>query len=32
VLSFRNAIRVGLIEVRKGVPTQIGNLLKAQAS
>lgn len=30
VLSFRNAIRVGLIEARKGVPTQIGNLLKAQ--
>ena len=32
VLSFRNAIRVGLIEARKGVPTQIGNLLKAQLS
>ena len=31
VLSFSNAIRVGLIEARKGVPTQIGNLLKAQA-
>jgi glycerol-3-phosphate acyltransferase PlsX len=30
VLSFRNAIRVGLIEARKGVPTQISNLLKAQ--
>ena len=29
-LSFRNAIRVGLIEARKGVPTQIANLLKAQ--
>src|SRR5262245_45506313 len=28
--SFGNAIRVGLIEARKGVPTQIGNLLKAQ--
>jgi phosphate acyltransferase len=32
VLSFRNAIRVALIEARKGVPTQIGNLLKAQLS
>jgi phosphate acyltransferase len=30
VVSFCNAIRVGLIEARKGVPTQIGNLLKAQ--
>jgi glycerol-3-phosphate acyltransferase PlsX len=30
VVSFGNAIRVGLIEARKGVPTQIGNLLKAQ--
>ncbi|HKP90251.1 MAG TPA: phosphate acyltransferase PlsX [Thermoleophilaceae bacterium] len=30
VLSFRNAIRVGLIEARKGVPTQIANLLSAQ--
>jgi len=30
VLSFRNAIRVGLIEARKGVPTQIANLLNAQ--
>lgn len=30
VVSFSNAIRVGLIEARKGVPTQIGNLLKAQ--
>jgi phosphate acyltransferase len=30
VLSFRNAIRVGLIEARKGVPTQIANLLGAQ--
>jgi glycerol-3-phosphate acyltransferase PlsX len=32
VLSFRNAIRVGLIEARKGVPTQIANLLKAQVA
>jgi len=32
VLSFRNAIRVGLIEARKGVPTQIANLLTAQLS
>jgi glycerol-3-phosphate acyltransferase PlsX len=31
-LSFCNAIRVGLIEARKGVPTQIGNLLRAQLS
>ena len=30
VLSFRNAIRVGLIEARKGVPMQIANLLTAQ--
>ena len=29
-ISFANAIAVGLIEARKGVPTQIGNLLKAQ--
>jgi glycerol-3-phosphate acyltransferase PlsX len=29
-VSFGNAIAVGLIEARKGVPTQIGNLLKAQ--
>ncbi len=29
-LSFRNAIGVGLIEARKGVPTQIANLLRAQ--
>ncbi len=29
-VSFANAIAVGLIEARKGVPTQIGNLLKAQ--
>jgi phosphate acyltransferase len=28
-VSFRNAIRVALIEARKGVPTQIANLLKA---
>jgi phosphate acyltransferase len=27
-ISFGNAIRVGLIEARKGVPTQIANLLK----
>lgn len=30
VVSFCNAIRVALIEARKGVPTQIANLLKAQ--
>jgi glycerol-3-phosphate acyltransferase PlsX len=30
VLSFSNAIRVGLIEARKGVPMQIANLLSAQ--
>jgi glycerol-3-phosphate acyltransferase PlsX len=30
VVSFTNAIRVGLIEARKGVPTQIANLLQAQ--
>jgi glycerol-3-phosphate acyltransferase PlsX len=28
-VSFGNAIRVALIEARKGVPTQIANLLKA---
>jgi glycerol-3-phosphate acyltransferase PlsX len=32
VLSFSNAIRVGLVEARKGVPTQIANLLSAQLS
>nr|WP_293852416.1 phosphate acyltransferase PlsX [Steroidobacter sp.] len=31
-LSFGNAIAVGAIEARKGVPSQIGNLLKAQQS
>ena len=30
VVSFGNAIRVALIEARKGVPVQIGNLLKEQ--
>jgi phosphate acyltransferase len=30
VISFANAVRVGLIEAQKGVPTQISNLLKAQ--
>lgn len=30
-VSFANAIGVGLVEARKGVPTQIANLLKAQA-
>ena len=30
VLSFTNALRVALIEARKGVPTQIGNLLMEQ--
>ena len=28
-VSFANAIHVGLIEARKGVPTQISNLLKS---
>jgi glycerol-3-phosphate acyltransferase PlsX len=32
VLSFGNAIRVAMIEAQKGVPTQISNLLRAQAS
>jgi len=31
IVSFANAIGVGLVEARKGVPTQISNLLKAQA-
>jgi glycerol-3-phosphate acyltransferase PlsX len=31
VTSFGNAIRVGFLEAQKGVPTQIVNLLKAQA-
>jgi glycerol-3-phosphate acyltransferase PlsX len=31
-VSFANAIGVGLVEARKGVPTQIVNLLKAQAA
>ncbi|MDY0065903.1 MAG: phosphate acyltransferase PlsX [Steroidobacteraceae bacterium] len=30
-VSFANAIRVGLIEARKGVPSQIASLLKAQS-
>jgi glycerol-3-phosphate acyltransferase PlsX len=30
VMSFSNAIRVGHIEARKGVPMQIANLLKTQ--
>jgi glycerol-3-phosphate acyltransferase PlsX len=29
-LSFSNALRVAIVEARKGAPTQIGNLLKAQ--
>jgi glycerol-3-phosphate acyltransferase PlsX len=29
-ISFANAIAVGVIEARKGVPSQIGSLLKAQ--
>jgi glycerol-3-phosphate acyltransferase PlsX len=29
IVSFANAIHVGLIEARKGVPTQIGKLLKS---
>jgi glycerol-3-phosphate acyltransferase PlsX len=32
VVSFRNAIRVAIVEARKGVPTQIANLLAAQPS
>lgn len=32
VLSFGNAIRVAQIEAQKGVPTQISNLLRAQAN
>ena len=32
IVSFRNAIRVGLIEATKGVPTQIGHLLQAHMS
>ncbi len=31
-VSFRNAIRVAIMEARKGVPTQIANLLAAQPS
>lgn len=31
-VSFANAIHVGLIEARKGAPTQIGNLLKLHQS
>jgi glycerol-3-phosphate acyltransferase PlsX len=31
IVSFANAIAVGLVEARKGVPTQIVNLLKAHA-
>jgi glycerol-3-phosphate acyltransferase PlsX len=30
ILSFGNALRVARIEAQKGVPTQIGNLLRAQ--
>jgi glycerol-3-phosphate acyltransferase PlsX len=30
VLSFTNALRIASIEARKGVPTQIANLLRAQ--
>lgn len=29
-VSFANAIHVGVVEARKGVPTQIGKLLKSQ--
>jgi phosphate acyltransferase len=32
VISFANAVRVGLIEAQKGVPMQISNLLKAQTT
>jgi phosphate acyltransferase len=32
IVSFSNALRVALIEARKGVPVQIGNLLKEQRS
>lgn len=31
IVSFANAIAVGLVEARKGVPTQIVNLLRAHA-
>lgn len=31
ILSFGNAIAVAMIEAQKGVPTQISNLLRAQA-
>ena len=31
-ISFRNAIRVAVIEARKGVPTQIAKLLKGQSA
>jgi glycerol-3-phosphate acyltransferase PlsX len=31
-VSFRNAIKVAVIEARKGVPTQIAKLLKAQSA
>src|SRR5690606_25228487 len=31
-VSFRNAIRVAVMEARKGVPTQIANLWAAQTS
>jgi phosphate acyltransferase len=31
-ISFRNAIRVAVLEARKGVPSQIANLLKAQST
>jgi phosphate acyltransferase len=30
IISFANAVAVGVIEARKGVPNQIGSLLKAQ--
>lgn len=31
-VAFRNAIRVAVVEARKGVPTQIANLLAAQTA
>jgi glycerol-3-phosphate acyltransferase PlsX len=31
MISFANAVRVAAVEARKGVPTQIANLLREQA-
>jgi glycerol-3-phosphate acyltransferase PlsX len=32
IVSFANAVAVGVIEARKGVPSQISSLLKAQST